>query len=215
MTIPTVRLGAPDVGAPHELATDEMADRPAMSDPARDPPSRPESISTLVQRAREGDRQALEVLFARCVPQLHRWANGRLPRSSAFLIDTIALVQQVVVDTLNHLETLPDREAALQARLRAAVLERIDGERRSATIPGGATARSPVEEAVGPHELRRYEEALARLEPEEREAVIAQIELGYPYEQMAHALGRPSAEAVRVALRRALIRLAGLMGHAA
>ena len=192
-----------------------MADRTAVSEPAQDPRSRSESTSALLDRAREGDRRALEVLFARCVPQLHRWATGRLPRSSGSPIDTIALVQQVVVDTLTHLDTVPDREGALQARLRAAVLERIDRERQAATAPGGSMpagiTRSPVEEAVAPIELHRYEDALQRLHPDEREAVIARIELGYTYDQMAHALGRPSADAVRVAVRRALVRLAELM----
>jgi RNA polymerase sigma-70 factor (ECF subfamily) len=54
----------------------------------------------------------------------------------------------------------------------------------------------------------RYERALARLRPEEQEALIARVELGYTYTEMAEALGKPSAEAARKAAERALIRLA-------
>ena len=53
-----------------------------------------------------------------------------------------------------------------------------------------------------------YEEALQRLRPEEREAIIARVELGYTYQEMAEALGKPSPEAARKAAQRALVRLA-------
>ena len=35
---------------------------------------------TLLSRAQEGDRGALETLIARYRPRLQRWASGRLPR---------------------------------------------------------------------------------------------------------------------------------------
>ncbi len=117
-----------------------------------------------------------------------------------------------------------DREGALQAYLRRAVLNRIRDELRRATrrphlsdlseLDPPCGAASPLELAIGTEAVQRYETALARLNPIEREAVIARIELGYTYAQMAQALGRPSAEAARLALRRALIRLAQLMNHA-
>jgi RNA polymerase sigma-70 factor (ECF subfamily) len=67
---------------------------------------------------------------------------------------------------------------------------------------------SPLEEAIGRQALERYESALARLRPEEREAIIARVEMDYSYEEMAEALGKPSADAARKAARRALLRLA-------
>ena len=54
----------------------------------------------------------------------------------------------------------------------------------------------------------RYEEALARLRSDEQEALIARIELGYTYSEMAEVLGKPSADAARKAAQRALVRLA-------
>ena len=51
------------------------------------------------------------------------------------------------------------------------------------------------------------------LRPEEREAIIARVEIGYSYEELAEALGKPSAEAARKTARRALLRLAEEMNR--
>ena len=69
-------------------------------------------------------------------------------------------------------------------------------------------AQSPLEEAIGRQGVERYEQALARLRAEEREAIIARVEMGYSYEELAEALGKPTPDAARKAAQRALIRLA-------
>ena len=76
------------------------------------------------------------------------------------------------------------------------------------------TVRSPLEAAIGRQAIEDYEEALGRLRPEEREAIIARVEIGYTYEELAEALGKPSADAARKAARRALLRLAEEMNGA-
>ena len=45
--------------------------------------------------------------------------------------------------------------------------------------------RSPLEEAIGREALERYERALAALRPEDREAIVARIELGYTNQEIA------------------------------
>ena len=55
---------------------------------------------------------------------------------------------------------------------------------------------------------RRYEEALKRLSPDEREVIVARIEMNLDYKEVAESLGRPSPDAARVAVGRALVRLA-------
>ena len=70
---------------------------------------------------------------------------------------------------------------------------------------------SPLEIAIGNEALERYEAALSRLSAGDREAVIARIELGQTYAEIASALGKPSTEAARMAVNRALARLARLM----
>jgi DNA-directed RNA polymerase specialized sigma24 family protein len=54
----------------------------------------------------------------------------------------------------------------------------------------------------------RYERALERLRPRDREAVIARLELGFDYEELADVLGTPTLAAARKAAERALVRLA-------
>ena len=54
--------------------------------------------------------------------------------------------------------------------------------------------------------MERYERALARLTAEEREAIIARIEMGYTYEEIAE-IGKPTPDAARKAAQRALVRL--------
>jgi DNA-directed RNA polymerase specialized sigma24 family protein len=60
--------------------------------------------------------------------------------------------------------------------------------------------------------LERYERALARLRPEDRELVIARIEVGYTNQEIADLLDKPTANAARMAAERAIVRLAKEMG---
>ena len=53
--------------------------------------------------------------------------------------------------------------------------------------------------------------ALAELGDDERALVVARVELGYSYEQIAVALDKPSADAARMAVGRALVKLAERM----
>jgi DNA-directed RNA polymerase specialized sigma24 family protein len=49
------------------------------------------------------------------------------------------------------------------------------------------------------------------LKPEEREAIVGRVELGYSYEELAVTLDKPTADAARKTAQRALVRLAGEM----
>ena len=53
--------------------------------------------------------------------------------------------------------------------------------------------------------------ALERLRPEEREAIVARVEMGYSYDELAQVLGKPTPDAARKAAQRALVRLADEM----
>ena len=183
-----------------------------------------ESTLALVQLAKAGDAGALDRLFARCLPPLRRWASGRLPRSFRDLMDTDDLVQETVIRTVKRVDSFePRHEGALQAYLRQAVMNRIRDEvRRAARRPVAAAldenqpdvSASPLDEAIGRQAVDRYEAALARLRPEEREAIITRIEMDETYDAVARALGKPSADAARMAVTRALLRLAEEMSRA-
>jgi RNA polymerase sigma-70 factor (ECF subfamily) len=177
-----------------------------------------ESTEHLLKRARNGDDEALNTLFARCLPRLKRWASGRLPAYTRDLLDTDDLVQDTVAQTLKRLDSFePRREGALQAYLRQAVMNRVrDQLRRVARRPPAEVldsghadqGASPLEQAIGREAVERYEAALQRLRPDDREAIVARVELGYSYEQLAEAIGKPSADAARMAVGRALLKLA-------
>ena len=172
----------------------------------------------LLERVRAGDNAALDALFERYLVPLRRWASGRLPRWARDMADTQDLVQDTLLRTFKKIEDFePRREGALQAYLRQALLNRINDELRrhhrrpeaavldSQIVDGGP---SPVEEAIGQEAVERYEAALSRLRPEDREAIIGTIEMTCTYEELAVALGKPTAGAARKAAQRALVRLA-------
>lgn len=180
-----------------------------------------ESTASLLDRLRGGDRDALNLLMERYLPVLERWATGRLPAWARDVADTGDLVQDTLIRAFRHMERFDARgEGALLAYLRQALRNRITDEVRArmrrpapSVIDTGHPdqAASPLDAAVGTELLERYEQALAELRPSEREAIIARVELGYGYEELATALGKPTPGAARVAVTRALARLARLM----
>ena len=187
-------------------------------------PTDPESTFQLIERARTGDGEALERLFRRHLAPLQRWANCRLPVWARDLADTDDLVQETLIQTFKRIGSFePRRVGGLQAYLRQAVLNRIRDElRRKGRQPpiGGLEgleadpAESPLEQAIGQEAVARYERSLERLRPEEQEAIIGRLEMGYSYEELADALGKPTADAARKAAQRALVRLAEEMKQA-
>jgi RNA polymerase sigma-70 factor (ECF subfamily) len=185
---------------------------------SRDRAQEGESSLELLALAQQGDASALERLCARYLPRLRRWATGRLPRWARDLSDTDDVVQETVMATLARLGTFePRHEGALQAYLRQAVLNRIrDQVRRAQRLPSTIEvagnevdrAASPLDEAIGREAVDRYEAALARLRPVDREAIHLRIELNCDFARVAEALGKPTEAAARVAVSRALVRLA-------
>lgn len=183
----------------------------------------PESTFILIDRARSGDREALDRLFSRHLLPLQRWARGRLPKWARSLADTDDLVQDTLFQTFKRIEAFePRRVGALQAYLRQAVLNRLRDElRRKARTPDvtdlegveNVAALSPLEDAIGREAVEDYERALERLSQQDRETIIARIEIGYSYEELAVALGKPSADAARKSASRALLRLAAEMNR--
>lgn len=180
-----------------------------------------ETSLALFERARAGDAEARDALITRYLPRLQRWATGRLPGRARDATDTQDLVQDTVIQTFNRLERIEVRgEGALLAYLRQGIVNRIrDHFRRAGRRPEptaldtqmAGTEASPLERAIGAEAMERYERALQRLKPDDRAAVIARVELGASNEEIASALGKPSANAARMAVERALIRLADAM----
>lgn len=196
-------------------------------------PSKPETIRTppgaadhldadstlsLLEKARGGDDDARSRLFERCLPALRRWARGRLPPYARDLLDTHDLVQEAAIQTLKHLDGFESQHpGALNAYLREAVANRIKDQvrrvkRRPVPVPLENDAhpdgnRSPLDLAIAGQGIEVYEEALARLKPLDRAAIVSRLELQYSYEEVADSLGKPTADAARQAVLRAMKRL--------
>jgi len=181
----------------------------------------PESSTRLLERVKSGDPEALEQLIARYLVPLRRWAHGRLPAWARTMSDTQDVVQDGVIRVLRHLATFqPERPGALHAYLRTAVLHRIFDELRQVRrVPAGveladdlaSTQPSPYDLAVKQEDREIFEAALAELRDDDRELIIGRVEWGLGYDEIAAALGKPTANAARVSVRRAVLRLAGVM----
>jgi RNA polymerase sigma factor (sigma-70 family) len=175
------------------------------------------STALLLSLARQGDHAALDDVFARQVRILRRWASGRLPHWARGVADTDDLIQDALLQTFKRIEGFEARgTGALNAYLRQAVINRLRDElrrqsRRPAALPADgrvcAGGPSPLDLAIGAEAVARYEQALDRLRPAERECLVARLELGFSFEELAQWTGRPSADAARKATERALIRL--------
>jgi len=59
--------------------------------------------------------------------------------------------------------------------------------------------------------VERYDAALQQLSATDREAIIGRLELQYDYQELAVMLGKPTANAARVAVTRALARLVEML----
>jgi RNA polymerase sigma factor (sigma-70 family) len=199
-----------------------MITESAMSDSFDDrsvPLGGPDELAStldLLERFKRGDDRAIDLLVERSIPPLQRWARGRLPGWARSSAETQDLVQNAIIRTLPHLREFEPRHAgALQAYLRQAVANHIRDEIRKATVrrpteladmqkdPGP----SPLERAIGLQAFERYEAALSRLKATDREAIVARVELQQSYEEVAIALNKPTAEAARVAVSRAIKNL--------
>jgi RNA polymerase sigma factor (sigma-70 family) len=192
-----------------------------MVDKRAEPMDDVDATADLLARAQAGDEEALNQLFERHIPLLKRWASGRLPRWARQVADTSDLIQETVIATLRNLPSFEVRgHGALQAYLRQALINRVRNEMRRALLRPPANeidsqfpheGTSPLEAAIGSQTLARYEAALARLTEEEREAVVTRVELGLSYAEIAQVLGKPSGDAARMTVVRALVKLARQM----
>jgi RNA polymerase sigma-70 factor, ECF subfamily len=171
----------------------------------------------LVIRARGGDRAAVEALVRRCLPELKRWAHGRLPVAARGSLDTGDLVQESVMNLLRRLDTFEPRHVgAMQAYLRQSVINRIRDEvRRIGRRPPpeelpenlASDDTSPLEVAIKAQAYHRYREALGLLKARDREIIVARIELEWSPVEIAHRFGMRTVDAARMAVTRAFRRL--------
>ena len=201
------------------------AGAPRVTQSVPDPVSPAEATYDLVQRARAGDPSAADALFVRYEARLRRWAHGRLPNQARGALDTQDLVQDTLIRVFQRLPQFePRHPGAFRDYVWTTMWNAVRDLARKYQRRGPADPidtdelptrdPSPLEQAIGSQALDRYETAMERLRPEEREAIIMRIELGLSHAEIAEALGKPTAAAAHMAVSRALLRLAQEMAHA-
>ena len=185
---------------------------------------RPESGTTvrLLEEARSGNPAAQNLLLARYLPALRAWARGRVPDQLRNLLDTDDLVQVTLVRALDHVEGfVPRHGGAFTGYLRRILINCIRDEvRRHRRRPQqelieetlATNEVSPLDSLIGTELAARYEDALEHLTPEQAEAVLMRVELGFTYEQIREAMGGTTPDAARMLVVRGLVRLSELIG---
>ena len=184
------------------------------------PGSELSDLSTLVllDRAKQGDGKARDALYRRYLPRLQRWARGRLPSRARGTLETDDLVQETLLKTLARDEPFdPEHSGAFLGYVRRAVSNRIIDEIRKVerrpvaeeTASGVADpGPSPLDGLLDSEKVELYEKAFAALKLEDQAAITARLEDGLPYEEIARELGKSTPDAARMAVSRALVRLA-------
>lgn len=192
-----------------------------MSEPKTPSDLSVQSTVTLLSEARAGNERAAEVLFERHRPRLKDYAHQRIPRAARDLVDTEDLVQDAFVRMLPHLSRfVPTRAGAFQAYLRKGLMRLIIDQSRRVKRkppPDQTLSRvpdwrpSPLDEAISADVVKRYEDGLAKLDATYRTAIVARIELGLSYQQIAEVLGKETPDAARMTVSRAVCQLAETM----
>ena len=160
----------------------------------------PESTFQLLERARAGDQEALECLFHDTSNRSRdgRAAGCRNGRASSPRRMILSRTPCPNIQENRRVRASPCRCAAgVPAQ---AVLNRIRNELRRkgrqphATDLMASKSRASITARTGDRQeaVERYESALQRLKAEEREVIIARVEMGYSFEELAEALGKPS-----------------------
>jgi RNA polymerase sigma-70 factor (ECF subfamily) len=180
-----------------------------------------DSTLALVFRARGGDRVAREQIAARYQAALLRFAHGRMPIAARGMVDTVDLVQVAMMRTLERLDHIDTSlPGSLLAYLRKAVLNLIRDEIRRARrwpqraeLDEGLPAhdQDPLEAVISKQELERYNLALLQLPADQQEAFLMRIEMDCSHREIADALGRPSENAARMLVKRAIHAVAAVL----
>jgi RNA polymerase sigma-70 factor (ECF subfamily) len=154
----------------------------------------------------------------RYAPRLERWMQLRTPRWLRGAIDCRTAARAALADCLppgGRCDGVAE-EVAFVARARAQVQDRLARAAcRGSDSPRGATETNCVLGAdsmratnVSSSLLQRYDAALTHLGRADREAIILRLELGLPWAEVVTLLEKPSAPAAKMAVCRALVRLA-------
>jgi RNA polymerase sigma factor (sigma-70 family) len=178
-----------------------------------------ETSLELVRRACTGDAEAENEICRRYSPRLHKWARGRLPAGARPAMETGDVVQDVLIRAIRSFPDFELRhEHSFPAYLRTILanrlldLGRVDARRPPPrplddAIDPPTRDPSPFDVAAAAERQHRFDVGLKRLSVSDQELLFLRTELGCDYQEMTDMLGRSNPNALRVAVRRAIVRL--------
>jgi len=189
-----------------------------VENPHPHPPEDRDGISDdLIARARQGEAAAREELVEQAWQALRRYAHGRVPQRLRGSHDTEDILQSAIYRALGRLGTFELRgPRAFHGFLRRIVKNRIVDLTRTARAthpheapPEHLHGREPAPaDVVDRADVREaYLDALERLTPLQRSAVVLRFELGSSFAAIATELGMPTAGAARMCAMRGAAQL--------
>jgi RNA polymerase sigma-70 factor (ECF subfamily) len=158
-----------------------------------------ESLDTLVQKARKGDRTALERLLEAHRAPLRSWVSSRLGDRLRRQIDAEDIVQEAQLRALESIQRFTPRGegsflrwlCTIALHLIWSASQKRSGKDLTLAVEPPGSGVSPSRSLRRQERLERLEESLARLRPEEREVVkLSRIE-GLKVREIAERVGRP------------------------
>ncbi|MCB1045506.1 MAG: RNA polymerase sigma factor [Acidobacteria bacterium] len=177
-----------------------------------------ENTAALLEGIREGDRGAEERLFLKMLPKLQRWARGRLPLAARSMTETDDLVQSTLLKAFRKVSTFEHRgEGAFLAYLRQILMNELKAtvsrQRGVHDLEADISDPSPgpVDRLLTNEARHKYEAGLASISEQARQAVILRLEFNYTFQEIADALDKPSSDAARMYVTRAIQQLAKAM----
>lgn len=158
-------------------------------------------VTQLLQRARAGDRSAIEQLFPLVYEELHRIASRRRPRGrSDPTLGATALVHEVYLKLFDRTRLeLQDREHFFAVAARAMRQIAVDHARRRASLKRGGGRRQVDLDSQWPGGDDRAEqvlavdqalEQLARIDERLAQVVELRFFAGFTEAEIAESLGR-------------------------
>jgi RNA polymerase sigma-70 factor (ECF subfamily) len=192
-----------------------------------------DNTRSLVSRALDQDRAAIDLLFARYRDRLRNALRKLIgPKYRLLLADSEDATQDAILSALRRLHQFEYRgEGSFLAWLLKGaeyeIVRRIRAlETRKRTAPGGVRALDDdLQQAVATKDAtpsqvhdeselaERIREALAQLPDREREIIVLRRYLELDTPEICAELGLPTEGAVRALLSRAQARLAGLLAR--
>jgi len=171
------------------------------------------ATAIILERIVNGDKNATNDLVKHCYPVLLKWAHGRIPYSQKSLLETTDLVQESLIRGIQRIEQFESlKPGAFLAYLRKIFINCINESVRkpnnSVNIDDFLNRRTQFSTELDVDEYIFYERALDKLSEAEQQAIILRVEFGFSYKDIAQEMDKPSDDAARMFVSRALIKLA-------